>query len=577
MRTVQKSTLFILAAFVLVIAAVIVITACKSPVGSDLDKNANAETRLLIGMYDTVRPSAARSAEIPNNGKNIQGIEALNLTVRQIVIIDSSDRHITILDEERTMDILGVSRSDPVILSDVSVEPGSYKELRLVLKDENTITVNGETHPIKIPSGGQSGLKLKGPFAIPKGKLFTLMIELNTDRSVHWNQGQGYMLKPVLNIANGADVLGIFRGNLTLSDDLGANETLLELYADNTARLRIDAYPNYTLHVDYDYNSLTKDLNLTNLDLDAPGLGRRALRQVMKKMPSSISFPIKEWSLDNIIAIDTSGVKCNLYRVDEFNFSDGVTFTEFTLNIDYPDSSKNGKDVVTEIHFIDTGMPPITLLSTFTGSRITENVFVKNNLIQGSSTRIHIISYLFDSIDDLNTEPGVFGGGVVLFMMTGSVFSESTNNNWQPEKHIFTLVRDNQQTFDISFKDRLNIQMEHHNFLENNPVLRWEHYPDAKNGYVVFIAAYKNAKNNSDESQSQILYYIYTETNSITVPEDNVRFIEYENSEGESLPPNLTKGDFLTAEIYVLDGSGKLDSTNYKGVLYRESFIVKVF
>ncbi len=357
-----------------------------------------------------------------------------------MVIIDSNDRHITILDEEREMDILSVSRSDPVILSDVSVEPGSYKELRLVLKDENTITVNGETHPIKIPSGEQSGLKLKGPFTIPKGKLFTLMIALDTDRSVHWNQGQGYMLKPVLQIANGTDVLGIFRGNLKIANSLGCRETLLQLYSDNTARLRIADYPNYTLNADYEYNSVTKNLRLNNTSLDAPGLRKRELRQVMKQMPNEVLLPVKQWSLDSIIAIDTGGLACNLYRVDEFNFSEGVSFTDFTLNIDYPNGSKVGKDVLTEIRFNDTGMPPLTYLSTFEGSRITLDISVPNNSIQGSSTRIQVTSYLFDNPDNLNIEAGFFASSPALYM-SNSNFSESTENPWR-KADVFTLIRD---------------------------------------------------------------------------------------------------------------------------------------
>lgn len=92
-----------------------------------------------------------------------------------MVIIDQNDVHRTILDEERSMDILAISRADPVVLSNVSVEPGTYKELRLVLIDNSTIQVDGQVFPIKVPSGSQSGLKLKGPFVIPAGKLFQLM------------------------------------------------------------------------------------------------------------------------------------------------------------------------------------------------------------------------------------------------------------------------------------------------------------------------------------------------------------------------------------------------------------------
>jgi hypothetical protein len=413
----------------------------------NLSNTADGDTRIIVGMHDVVQPFSARSAM---NGKDIQGIQALNLTVCQMVIIDMNGKQTVILDENRSIDILGVSRSDPVILSNVSIEPGEYQELRLVLSDNNTIQVGGETHPIKIPSSGQSGLKLKGHFIIPRGKLFSLMIELDTAESVSWNQGQGYRLQPVLSISNGPDVLGIFRGTLTVLNSLGVTETLLQLYSNNTARLRVEDYPNYTLNANYNYNSVTRLLRLTNLSLDAPDLSRRELKEVMKEMPNQISLPVKQWSLDSIIAIDTSGLMCNLYRVDSFKFSAGVSFTEFTLHIDYPDSSKIGKDVISEIRLIDTGMPPIISFATFEGSRISTTISVKNNSIQGSSARMQISSYLFDNRAGMNTELGFFSS-IPAWYMSGSKFSETTNNPWQ-RSEIFTLIRDAEnQEFTISY------------------------------------------------------------------------------------------------------------------------------
>jgi len=352
MRVKIKKNVFLLvfAGLFLTFASSLIITTCELPIdkNNNLEDSPDGDTRLIVAMHD---------APFKMEDHNVQ---ELNIIVEQIVIIDENDRHITILQEERQMELLSISRSDPVVLSDVSVEPGTYKELRLVLKDDSTIKVDGEEYPIKIPSGSQSGLKLKGPFVIPKGKLFRLIIDFVASESVHWNKGQGWLLKPVLRISDDSEVIGIFRGNLTISDYLGACETLFQIYYDNTARLRISDYPDYTLYANYVYNSNTKEIRITNLSLSAPGLSKRALKGVMKKLPNEIVLPVKQWSTDSIIAIDTNGLKCNLYRVDDFNFSDGISTTEFTLNIDYPNGSKNGKNVITEIQFIDTGMPPLT-------------------------------------------------------------------------------------------------------------------------------------------------------------------------------------------------------------------------
>jgi len=566
-----KACFFVIAGFILVIASVFIITTCKSPIDqfnddnnyNGLENSPDGDTRFIVSIHD---------APFKMEGRDIQ---ELNITVEQIVIIDSNDRHITILQEERQMELLSISRSDPVVLSDVSIEHGIYKELRLVLKDNSTIKVDGEVYPIKIPSGSQSGLKLKGPFVIPQGKLFRLIIDFVASESVHWNKGQGWMLKPVLRISNDSEIIGIFRGYFSFSDDLGACETLFQMYSDNTARLCISDYPDYTLYANYIYNSSGKELRITNLSLSAPGLGRRALREVMKKLPNEIVLPVKQWSIDSVIIIDTNGLKCTLYRVDEFNFSDGVSVTEFTLNIDYPNGSKNGKDVITEIQFIDTGMPPLTYLNTFEGSRITINASALNSSIQGSSTRIRITSYLFDDPSNLNLEPGFFASRLVPLMMTDSHFSESTQNPWQ-KPDVFIINRNmTGQEFTVTFPRRLNIKMNHDNFTNNRPTITWDSYPNASYGYYVQVLVKNIDETAYDNKDSYFAkaYEAYTKEPKVTVFSNMISFTNTYTTLHE-IPPKVVKGDFMVIEVFVLDGSGSLDTQAKKGALLMDTKII---
>jgi hypothetical protein len=567
---IKKNAFFLFfAALILIAASILIITTCKLPTDhinsnyNELEDSPDGDTRLIVAMHD---------APFKMEDHNVQ---ELNITVEQIVIIDENDKHITILQEERHIELLSISRSDPVVLSNVSVEPGTYKELRLVLKDNSTIKVDGEVHPIKIPSGSQSGLKLKGPFVIPRGKLFRLTIDFVASESVHWNKGQGWMLKPVLQISNDAEIIGIFRGNLEIADDLGACETLFQMYSDNTARLRISDYPNYTLYANYVYNSSRKEIRITNISLSAPGLKKRALKAIMKKLPNEIVLPVKQWSIDSIIAIDTNGLKCNLYRVDGFNFSDGVSVTEFILNIDYPNGSKNGKDVITEIQFIDTGMPPLTYLSTFEGSRITLNVSALNSSIQGSSTRIQVTSYLFDDPSELNFESGIFASRFVPLMVTDSHFSESTNNPWQ-KPNVFTLIRDaNYQEFTISFPTRLNIKMEHDNFTNNRPIITWDSYPNASHGYYVHVLVRNKNRTAYDNRENYLTtaYEAYTKEPKVTVFSNLITFTNTYTTIHE-IPPSIEKGDFMIIEVFVLDGSGSLDMQAQKGAILMSKKII---
>jgi len=100
--------------------------------------------------------------------------------------------------------------------------PERTKELRLVLGENNTITVNNEPFPLAVPSGQRSGLKLKGRKAFGKegGFLSDLTLKLNLQKQLVVKRGKSgskgsgkgnrqgkssvaysYKLKPVIKVA----------------------------------------------------------------------------------------------------------------------------------------------------------------------------------------------------------------------------------------------------------------------------------------------------------------------------------------------------------------------------------------
>jgi hypothetical protein len=298
------------------------------------------------------------------------------------------------------------------------------------------------------------------------------------------------------------------------------------------------------------------------------------LREVIKQIPDRIVLPVRQWSLDNIIAIDYNGLTCNLYRVDSFDFSDGVSFTEFTLNIDYPDSSKTGKDVMTEIQFIDTGMPPLVYINTFEGSRITLPIPVLNNLIQGNSTRIRITSYLLDNPGDMTLEVGMFASRNAL-LITGTTFAETTDNPWiSPD--IFTLVRGiERQVFTVSFPPKLNIRMYHDNFTNNRPLITWNQHPDASHGYYVLVLIENKHGTGSENNNSffRIAYSGYTKDTQIRLNTSCITFTNTYTS-AHTIPPKINKNDLMLIEVYVLDGSGILNTQTQRGAYLMNSTLI---
>ena len=72
-----------------------------------------------------------------------------------------------------------------------------YDQLRLVLGNNNNIVVDGETHPLTIPSGAQSGLKIKVHKKLNK-TLEDLVVDFDAGLSVHQEGTGDYKLRPVL-------------------------------------------------------------------------------------------------------------------------------------------------------------------------------------------------------------------------------------------------------------------------------------------------------------------------------------------------------------------------------------------
>lgn len=112
----------------------------------------------------------------------------------------------------RVFDLLTLQNGNTAELGSMSLEPGQYNQLRLYLNDSSTIKVaNGKTPqilPLKIPSGTQTGIKLNRTFTVNRQGYTTLIVDFNAQKSVSYNKGQGYMLKPVVSVLDAKTAAG---------------------------------------------------------------------------------------------------------------------------------------------------------------------------------------------------------------------------------------------------------------------------------------------------------------------------------------------------------------------------------
>jgi len=103
-------------------------------------------------------------------------------------------------DSTTTYDLLQLRNGVFAMLAVGDVPAGHYTQVRLHLAEGSNVVVNGVAHPLKVPSGMQSGYKLVGEFDVPAGGQVELTLDFDAARSVHRTGAGQYMLKPTCRV-----------------------------------------------------------------------------------------------------------------------------------------------------------------------------------------------------------------------------------------------------------------------------------------------------------------------------------------------------------------------------------------
>lgn len=94
--------------------------------------------------------------------------------------------------------LLGLQNGLDTLIGQGTFPTNTLNEVRLILGDNNTIKVNDQTYPLTIPSGAESGLKIKVNRKLD-ATLETIVIDFNAGLSVT-QEPDGYKLRPVITV-----------------------------------------------------------------------------------------------------------------------------------------------------------------------------------------------------------------------------------------------------------------------------------------------------------------------------------------------------------------------------------------
>ena len=99
-----------------------------------------------------------------------------------------------------TYDLLQLANGASVVLGDTFLTAGHYTQIRLVLGEGSNVVINGDTIPLTIPSGMQTGVKLNHEFDIEPNNLYELMLDFNAGQSIHITGNGKYIMNPVIRV-----------------------------------------------------------------------------------------------------------------------------------------------------------------------------------------------------------------------------------------------------------------------------------------------------------------------------------------------------------------------------------------
>lgn len=172
-----------------------------------------------------------------------------------------------------TYDLLALRNGVFTTIGLARIPAGHYTQIRLKLGHGSNLVVGGTPHPLVVPSGLQTGLKLIGSFDVPPGGLLDVALDFDASRSVILTGGGTYMLKPTVKVMT-FSTAGAIRGKvlaagttsvfaIQAADTLGTATTA----ADST--FIISVLPAGTYSVAFHPSGAYKDTTITGVAVTA--------------------------------------------------------------------------------------------------------------------------------------------------------------------------------------------------------------------------------------------------------------------------------------------------------------------
>ena len=125
----------------------------------------------------------------------------VNVDIREVRVNfrDDSTGWVSLNTHAGVYNLLGLQNGVDTLIAQATVPTNTVKEIRFVLGNDNSIKIDSTVYPLTIPSGSESGLKIKVNKHL-NATLDSLFIDFDAALSIMQTGTGEYKLKPVLKI-----------------------------------------------------------------------------------------------------------------------------------------------------------------------------------------------------------------------------------------------------------------------------------------------------------------------------------------------------------------------------------------
>jgi len=165
--------------FVSLAAGIFIFTACN--------KNSSGTGHLEVRLTDDPAPYEAVYIDVQKVEVNVSSDPGTNSGWQTLPLLHPG-----------IYDLLKFRNGIDTVLASMDLPAGKLSQMRLVLGDNNSVVIDGQSYPLSTPSAQQSGLKFNIHSTLTSGIVYRLWIDFDAGRSIVQTGSGSYSLKPVI-------------------------------------------------------------------------------------------------------------------------------------------------------------------------------------------------------------------------------------------------------------------------------------------------------------------------------------------------------------------------------------------